>query len=987
MDFEKPQNVQEDRIISVPRERISPTDSEWQSPLTGYQSLPRRPKSSYGAIIGSEHGTYEDATRKHYHPVESLDNTGFMTLPSKLTNKANAPPVISRDDSAVRRRTDRPRSRDRPKSWMPKVLPTAQPTSPPGSSPDQPPPFYLVNSNEEPKPTSKGGEVKKDKKRRFSFKKKKEKDYTPGTSRMNKSIKDEPEAECDVRDDDVTENLQIEDEQSLSNSLPGHHKRLTTFKPVTVPHHHYHAVESDDVSPELSQALEKRKFRALSDHNHEITPVVSPPVVSPLTGDAPVPVFPQSQPSTDAPKSLGDSIKEEMMRRRSNTAPVPGVPAKPRRTFEYMKPPGDQIGEEAEHDDQKGELDVELAKAIAKRAAKLTSEPAKETPIYENIKDIEIAHQLEPRSSVEEPPASSIEEKLKKLHLQEEVRLPTKFKPPVQLPPGKGSSKNVPSGTLPQEAIPPDVNSHGKAPPKTLPKPKKKSSSSVSEDAATNVTRTPRPTSLPLSTEQQMATPPPPVLSPEMVATKFLDDIINEEVKRSNWDTASWKDKSPTSSIDGLPVTSQNDAPAAPLDSTPAASQPVTTTSPVKKKYVYKITLVTEKPTDGEAPAVQHAPVIKQVTSSESTDKTNEARKILLNEEDLPPPPPPPPPLEYDDSTVSLPSPVFTPPSSPLSRLALPTDLPPVAKNSDDVLLETSLPSSEIPPPVISHEPPPAPQQPPSPLLQEPPPPILQEPAPVVEQGPPPSVPEEPSLTLSQESPATASEESSSHVPEEPPTLPQEPPPSVSQEPLPPTVPQELPPPSQELLPPVPQEPPPNVPQESPPSAPEPSPSVIHEPPQSREEPPEAQFSFPLPPPVMPPFTEEVVNGGTDAHQLNDHTEEEEKQDTAHEDVVVPPPVFADGDSEVPNPLPSTKANTLEEKQVDNLEESKESRTLPDQSGSVNDGLEKAVSTEETDGPNESPVTDVPAPPGDMTDQNDDIVEPSATFNGTSEVS
>ena len=694
--------MQEDRIISVPRERISSNDQKWKSTLTGYSSLPRRPKSSYGAIIGSPHASpSSEKPTRNFHPVDSLDNTGFTTLPSK--HKESARRGVSQDDSAVtRRRTGSARAaRDRPKSWMPKVLPTEPPPVFPPAPREQPTP----KQSDDSRPVSRT-DSRKDKKKRFSFRKKKEKDYMATTSQEPTESSEEPGNEGEVIAQEQIENLQIEGEQDRPNTLPGLHKRLTTFKPVVVPHRQ--TVHTEAVSPELSQALEKRKSRGFSSGTDEMVS----PVFSPGHEGAPVPVFPpapsQAAPNRPKPKSLEESIKEEMMRRRCNTAPSSSIPVKPRRTFEYRKSNGELLSEGEEHPEEKEGLDSELAKAVARRAAKMTTAPKKDTHIYENVKNLNINSPKEPRSSVEEPPTLSIEEKLKKLHLSDEVILPTKFKPPVAPPSGKVAKVKPPIEPPHEKSPPSEVLTHGKIPPKTFPKPKKKSPSTTSDSGSDSVVQTSRPKSLPYMTSTQTTALPPPLLSPEMVATQLLDDVINEEVKRSNWDTASWKDKDPSS---GNPSPLSADVAATTFDGatmTNDSTSPIISESPApgKKKYVYKITLVTEKHADGTEKTQRVTQVIT---------KQPEPRELVSPEGSELPPPPAEPPVEFIDES-SLPAPVFTPPTSPSfspdsSEFNLPP--PPTFSPPPPFIIEDSHQPAEInvesapshlPPPVAFQE-------------------------------------------------------------------------------------------------------------------------------------------------------------------------------------------------------------------------------------------------------------------------------------------
>lgn len=742
MDFEMVPAVKEDRIISVPRERISSAEQQWHSPLTGYNSLPRRPKSSYGAIIGSPHPSPSDETSsRNFRPVQTVDNTGFTTLPSK----ENARRFASQDDSVVsRRRPGSARlSRDRPKSWMPKVLPTEPPPISPPVPQEQPGP----KQSEDFKPAART-DSKRDKKKRFSFRKKKEKDYIATSTPEPTEPEDERGNKDDVTTNDVTENLHIEGEENRPNFLPGLNKRLSTFKPVTVPHRH--VVHTDAVSPELSQALEKRKSRGFSSSTDETVSPVFSPVFSP-GHEVPVPVFPpppgHATPNPPKAKSLEASIKEEMMRRRSNTAPASSIPAKPRRTFEYKKSNGEPLLEGEEPPEEEGGLDSELAKAVARRAAKMTAAPKKDTHIYENVQNLNINASREPRSSVEEPPTLSIEEKLKKLHLEGEVILPTKFKPPVAPPPGKSTRAKppveAPSGkaTSPGNVPPSEVSTHGKLPPKTFPKPKKKSPSTASDSGSDDVISTSRPMTLPISTSPRTTSLPQPLLSPEMVATQLLDDVINEEVKRSNWDTASWKDKDPSS---------EQSSPTS-LDATndDTSSTPGSPTPSGKKKYVYKITLVTEKQADGS----ERTQSVTQVI----TRNPQPAQLLSPGGSELPPLPAQPP-LEFLDENA-LPAPVFTPPTSPSTEFSclpeftpppppsfspppppvIEDDIPPSAVN---VNVEIS-PLSQLPPPVAFQEEPPSKPQPP----KSEPPTSTQIEIPPCSQEPQPSPPvEEPSL-------------------------------------------------------------------------------------------------------------------------------------------------------------------------------------------------------------------------------------------------
>ena len=713
MDFETSPTLQEDRVISVPRERVPSNDQQWHSALTGYSSLPRRPKSSYGAIIGSPHTSPPSETQnRNFHPVQSLDNTGFTTLPSKSGGRENAHRVRSQDDSVVTRRrpTSARSARDRPKSWMPKVLPT----EPPPVSPPVPREQHPPKQNEDSKPVLRT-DSKKDRKKRFSFRKKKEKDYIATSVPEPTEPEEELGNENEVAASDVTENLHIEDEETRPNSLPGLHKRLSTFKPVTVPHKQ--VVHTDAVSPELSQALEKRKSRGFSSGTDETLS----PVFSPGQNEVPVPVFPpppsQAPPNPPKAKSLEDSIKEEMMRRRSNTAPGSAIPSKPRRTFEYRKSNGEPLPEGEEPPEEKEGLDSELAKAVARRAAKLSTAPKKDIHIYENVQNLNITPTREPRSSVEEPPTLTIEEKLKKLHLHSEVILPTKFKPPVAPPSGK-SYKSKPPAELPNEKTSPtspsakrsptEASTQGKLPPKTFPKPKKKSVSRSSDSGSEDLTITSRPTSLSLATSPQTTLLPPPVLSPEM-ATQLLDDVIDEEVKRSNWDTASWKDKdmssgrsSPTS-IDSTPT---KNAAAAEASGGSSPNAPGSTPPSGKKKYVYKITLVTEKKADGS----EQTQKITQVITKEEPP----AQLLSPGGSELPPPPAYPPPEFVDEST--LPPPVFTPPTSPGTEPSNPLEFTPpppptFSPPPPPVIVENTPPSNvseeispQLPPPIAFQE-------------------------------------------------------------------------------------------------------------------------------------------------------------------------------------------------------------------------------------------------------------------------------------------
>ncbi len=686
VDFEKSAAVQEDRIICVPRERISSNEKQWHSPLTGYSSLPRRPKSSYGAIIGSPHASPSDETPpRNFHPVHSVDNTGFMTLPSKPGAKEGRRRFVSQDDSAVaRKRPGSARSaRDRPKSWMPKVLPTEPPPISPPLPREQPPPKH----SEDPKPVARA-DSKRDKKKRFSFRKKKEKDYMATSA---PEPEEEREDENNVTTNDVAENLHIEDEENRPNSLPGLHKRLSTFKPVTVPHRQVAHV--DAVSPELSQALERRKSRGRSSSTDEaVSPVFSP------RHEGPVPVFPpppcQPPPNPPKAKSLEESIKEEMMRRRSNTAPASAIPSKPRRTFEYRKSNGDILGEGDELLEEKGGLDSELAKAVAKRAAKITAAPKNDTHIYVNVQNLNINASREPRSSVVEPPTLTIEEKLKKLHLEGEVILPTKFKPPVAPPSGKSTKAKPPvqapneKATSPGHVPPSDESTHGKVPPRTFPKPKKKSPSTSSDSGSDGVIATSRPMTLPIATSPQITSLPPPMLSPEMVATQLLDDVINEEVKRSNWDTASWKDKDLSSGKSSPTSVHETATTTAGAEATNDNTSPTTAG---KKKYIYKITLVTEKPADGS----EQTQTVTQVIT-----RNQEAAEIASPGGSELPPPPAQPPLEFLDES-SLPAPVFTPPTSPGSEFSnLPEFTPPPPPSFSPP--PPPIMEDDIPPPVAN---------------------------------------------------------------------------------------------------------------------------------------------------------------------------------------------------------------------------------------------------------------------------------------------
>ena len=725
VDFEKAPTAQEDRVISIPRERIPSNEKQWHSPLTGYSSLPRRPKSSYGAIIGSSHASpSNEAPSRNFHPVVALDNTGFTTLPSKSGTTANARRLVSQDDTAVvRRKQGSARAaRDRPKSWMPKVLPTEPPPISPPIPREQPPPRPSNDS----KPVSRS-DSKKDRKKRFSFRKKKEKDYMATSAAPEPE--EEPENEEEVSSTDIAENLHIEGEENRPNSLPGLNKRLSTFKPVTIPHRQF--VPTDAVSPELSQALQKRKSQGFSSGTDDgLSPVFSP------GNESHVPVFPPppSQPPPNPPKakSLEESIKEEMMRRRCNTAPTSAIPSKPRRTFEYRKSTDDPLHEGDESPEDNVGIDSELAKAVARRAAKMTSAPKTDTHIYENVKILNINATREPRSSVEEPPTLSIEEKMKKLHLQGEVILPTKFKPPVAPPQGKSTKAKPPiqtptsTGNSPTEKVSPsDVSVPERLPPKILPKPKKKSPSTASESGSDDVMVASRPTTLPIHANTTSL--PPPLLSPEMVATQLLDDVINDEVKRSNWDTASWKDKNFSSgrsspmSIDGTVTTS---AETATVDKSPTA--PISSTPPSgKKKYIYKITLVTEKQADGSEDT--------QTVTRVITKQTPPAQLLSPGGSELPPPPAQPP-LGYLDESP-MPAPVFTPPTSPDADFSNEPDFmpppplsfspPPPPVIADDISPPSAVnankdvsPSPQLPPPVAFQEESPAKLDPPTEVQQ-----------------------------------------------------------------------------------------------------------------------------------------------------------------------------------------------------------------------------------------------------------------------------
>ena len=864
VDFEKTPAVQEDRIISIPRERIPSNEQQWHSPLTGYSSLPRRPKSSYGAIIASPHASPSDeAPSRNFRPVVALDNTGFTTLPSKSGNTTGNTHRVSQDDTAVvRRKQGSARiARDRPKSWMPKVLPTEPPPVSPPIPREQPPP----KQSEDFKAISRSDS--KNRKKRFSFRKKKEKDY------MATSAAPEPEDEPDnnekeANSSDAPENLHIEGEENRPNSLPGINKRLSTFKPVNIPHRQF--VPTDAVSPELSQALQKRKSQGVSSSTDDgLSPVFSP------GHEGHVPVFPpppsQAPPQPPKAKSLEDSIKEEMMRRRCNTAPASAIPSKPRRTFEYRRSTDEPSPEGEEIPDEKGGLDSELAKAVARRAAKMTTAPKTDTHIYENVINLNINASREPRSSVEEPPTLSIEEKMKKLHLQGEVILPTKFKPPVAPPQGKSAKAKPPleaptEKTSPSEKVSPsDVSAPEKLPPKVLPKPKKKSPSTASESGSDDVMVTSRPTTLPILANTTSL--PPPLLSPEMVATQLLDDVINDEVKRSNWDTASWKDKdfssgrsSPTS-VDSTATTNTETvekSPTAPIASTPPSG---------KKKYVYKITLVTEKQADGSADTQTMTQVIAKETSP--------PQLLSPGGSELPPPPAQPPPGFLDES--SMPAPVFTPPTSPGADIS----------NEQDF----------IPPPPLSFSPPP------SPIVAEdfPPPPLSA----TEEVSPSPQVP--PPVAFQEDSPTKP----------HPPTETEQPEPQVEQ----------LPPPlsATEEVSPSPQVPPPVTFQEDPPTKLDPGTET--EQPESEVEqlppPPhqdltqqttplpqpdseENKYLAQLPAPIVAPHDETSLPQEKSVTPAPLVPPEEFKENTpsppSPKDIVVPPPIFADSTDGHPEP-------------------------------------------------------------------------------------
>lgn len=430
INFDEAPAVQEDRVISVPRERVTATEQQWHSPLTGYSSLPRRPKSSYGAIIGSPHTSpTESKMSRNFQYDNNMHGTTASTIqPLKVHGKENTiRHTTTLDDSAVlRRRPGSARSaRDRPKSWMPKVLPT----EPPPISPPIPRQQYSRGHHDDEKslPT---GESKKDKKRRFSFRKKKDKDYLVATE--SRESEEKERNENNIVGNDVTENLHIEGEETRPNSLPGLPKRLSTFKPINIPQRPI--VHHEVVSPELSEALEKRMSRVKSAGDEEISP----------RSPSETPVFPP--PPSEAPpqppkhKSLEDSIKEEMMRRRFKSVSSSSVPEKPRRTFEYKKSNGD-LEEEVSNSGHAEELESELAKAVAKRAAKLSTGD-RDSHIYENVQDLHANQTKETGSDVEVPPPMTIQEKLKKLNLTGEAIFPKKFKPPVATPQSKSNKKN-----------------------------------------------------------------------------------------------------------------------------------------------------------------------------------------------------------------------------------------------------------------------------------------------------------------------------------------------------------------------------------------------------------------------------------------------------------------------------------------------------------------------------------------------------------------
>ena len=109
---------------------------------------------------------------------------------------------------------------------------------------------------------------------------------------------------------------------------------------------------------------------------------------------------------------------------------------------------------------------------------------------------------------------------------------------------------------------------------------------------------------------------------------------------------------------------------------------------------------------------------------------------------------------------------------------------------------------------------------------------------------------------------------------------------------------------------------------------------------------------------------------------------EGEKQNSPSKDIVVPPPVFADGANDVP--VPTAEACTTHEQQSDASKEVEESRACLEKTESVVDGGDKVVETNSGD---DTPETIVPAPTADITDHNENVVEPPAMNSGpTTEV-
>lgn len=105
----------------------------------------------------------------------------------------------------------------------------------------------------------------------------------------------------------------------------------------------------------------------------------------------------------------------------------------------------------------------------------------------------------------------------------------------------------------------------------------------------------------------------------------------------------------------------------------------------------------------------------------------------------------------------------------------------------------------------------------------------------------------------------------------------------------------------------------------------------------------------------------------------------EETEKKAGDDIIVPPPVFADSGAQ--NSMPPAEAHSATERHAS--EGSEKSRTVSEKEESVVNGPDDVASAMETNGPGDSP--DVPAPPGDITDQDANVVVTPTMDTGSTE--